>query len=86
MLDLVKQALMITTDAYDDLLEMHIDSAIQDLKMAGLTYDDEDPAFQDAIICWCKANFGEPSSDYMKIYDDKKAKMQMSSLYGLEES
>lgn len=60
MLDLVKGALRVTTDAPAIISEVEnlIESAKLDLKIAGVSVDENDPLIQRAIITYCKANFG----------------------------
>ncbi len=88
LLDDVKIALRVTTDAYDSEINGLIESARKDLQIAGLTADvttseNLDPAVVTAIKTYCKMNFGNPSNyDNLKSsYDEQKAQMSMSSGY-----
>ena len=84
MLDKVKLALRITTDAFDSELNDLIDAAKLDLGIAGVVLPDElDAICQKAIITYCKVNFGEPD-DYDRLkacYDEQKAQLSMASGY-----
>jgi hypothetical protein len=84
MLDKVKLALRITTDAFDSELNDLIDAAKLDLGIAGVVLPDElDAICQKAIITYCKVNFGEPD-DYDRLkasYDEQKAQLSMSTGY-----
>ena len=84
MLDKVKLALRITTDAFDSELNDLIDAAKLDLGIAGVVLPDElDASCQKAIITYCKVNFGEPD-DYDRLkasYDEQKAQLSMASGY-----
>jgi hypothetical protein len=84
MLDKVKLALRITTDAFDSELNDLIDAAKLDLGIAGVILPDElDAICQKAIITYCKVNFGEPD-DYDRLkasYDEQKAQLSMASGY-----
>lgn len=84
MLELVKLALRITTDAFDTELNLLIAAAQTDLGIAGVTLPAElDPICQRAIITYCKMNFGEPDEyDRLKAsYDEQKAQLSMATGY-----
>lgn len=84
MLELVKLALRITTDAFDTELNLLIAAAQTDLGIAGVTLPAElDPICQRAIITYCKMNFGEPDEyDHLKAsYDEQKAQLSMATGY-----
>ena len=67
MLDKVKMALRITTDAFDDELNDLISAAALDLGIAGVIPDDStDAIVTRAIITYCKMSFGLPE-DYDKL-------------------
>lgn len=85
MLEKVKLALRLTTDAYNPEIEDLIAGAVADLGIAGILNDALDPLMVRAIITYCRANFGSPA-DYVRIkasYDEQKAQLQMASGYGL---
>lgn len=90
-LDILKQSIPVTTNAYDDTLSALIDAAVADLRLAGIENADEheiDPLLRRAVVTYCRANFGSPA-DYDKLkaaYDEQKAQLQMSRFYGLEGS
>lgn len=90
-LDILKQSIPVTTNAYDDTLSALIDAAVADLRLAGIENADEheiDPLLRRAVVTYCRANFGSPA-DYDKLkaaYDEQKAQLQMSRFYGLERS
>lgn len=78
MLDLVKMALRIFSDAYDDELELLIAAAEEDLGIAGVANIDEtDPIVVKAIISYCKLQFGIPddADRLQKSYDEQKAQL-----------
>lgn len=84
MLELVKLALRITTDAFDAELNLLIAAAQTDLGIAGVTLpEDLDPICQRAVITYCKMNFGEPDEyDRLKAsYDEQKAQLSMATGY-----
>lgn len=84
MLELVKLALRISTDAFDTELNMLIAAAQTDLGIAGVTLPAElDPICQRAVITYCKMNFGEPDEyDRLKAsYDEQKAQLSMATGY-----
>ena len=84
MLELVKLALRITTDAFDSELNMLIEAAQTDLGIAGVIVPEEvDPICKRAVITYCKLHFGAPD-DYDRIkasYDEQKAQLSMATGY-----
>ena len=84
MLELVKLALRITTDAFDNELNMLIEAAQTDLGIAGVVLPESmDPICQRAVITYCKLHFGEPD-DYDRLkasYDEQKAQLGMATGY-----
>ena len=87
MLDLVKMALRITTDAFDNELQQLIDSALIDLGFGGaiseVLTEDGDPIVEQAVITYCKMNFGLPE-DYDRLkrsYDEQKAQLGTATGY-----
>lgn len=84
LLELVKMALRIKTDAFNDELNLLIAAAQTDLGIAGIVLPAElDEICKRAIITYCKANFGEPD-DYDRIkasYDEQKAQLSMATGY-----
>lgn len=85
MLELVKKALRITTDAFDDELQLLIDAGLHDLARGGampeVLNEDGDPLVKRAVITYCKMNFGLPE-DYDKLkmsYDEQKAQLGTAS-------
>lgn len=87
MLELVKMALRITTDAFDDELTQLISSAVIDLGFGGMvdtiTIQNADSVVKQAIITYCKMNFGLPE-DYDRLkrsYDEQKAQLGTATNY-----
>ena len=86
MLDKVKMALRISTDAFDAELKDLIDAAYIDMGIAGVTLPvenesesgtDENAIITRAVITYCKMSFGLPE-DYDKLkrsYDEQKAQL-----------
>lgn len=86
MLEQVKTALRITTDAYDGEIQDLILAARADLGIAGVVLPgNEDPLITRAIITYCKANFGDaPEGEYDRLktsYDEQKAQLSMATGY-----
>lgn len=92
MLELVKKALRISTDAYDDEVLDLIAAGVSDLRMAGpvieatavetggevTDYTIEDPLVRKAVVTYCRMSFGSPS-DYDKLkasYDEQKGQLR----------
>lgn len=84
MLEKVKMALRITTNAYNDELNDLISAAQIDLGIAGVVLPETlDAICQRAIITYCKLHFGEPD-DYDRLkasYDEQKAQLSMATGY-----
>lgn len=84
MLNKVKLALRITTDAFDSELTDLIASAKLDLGIAGVALPGPlDELVTRAIITYCKMSFGLPE-DYdrlKKSYDEQKAQLVTATGY-----
>ena len=84
MLDDVKLALRLTTEAYNSELTNLIAQGLADLGVAGVTEDNtEDPLVKGAVITFCKIHFGSPQDfDRLKrSYDEQKAQMATHTGY-----
>ncbi len=84
MLDKVKTALRIKTNAFDTELTDLINAAKTDLGIAGVNVPAEvDAIVTRAIITFCKMSFGLPE-DYdrlKKSYDEQKAQLSNATNY-----
>lgn len=84
MLELVKLALRITTNAFDSELLGLIAAAKTDLGIAGVVLPEAlDDICAVAIITYCKMNFGQ-TDDYdrlKKSYDEQKAQLSTATGY-----
>ena len=87
MLNKVKLALRITTDAFDDELNDLIAAALADLGLAGVINEGgsetTDPLIIRAVVTFCRTNFGQPD-DYERLkaaYDEQKAQLQTATGY-----
>lgn len=84
MLDNVKMGLRISTDAFDDELNILIVAAQQDLGIAGVIVpEDINEIVTRAIITYCKMSFGLPE-DYDRLkrsYDEQKAQLSNATGY-----
>lgn len=86
MLNKVKLALRLTTDAYDSELSDLIAAAKLDLGIAGVVLPDTlDAIVERAIITYCKVHFGASAdSDYTRLkasYDEQKAQLYTATGY-----
>lgn len=89
MLEAVKLAMRIVTNAYDNEITRLISAACADLGIVGVTAESTttDPLLVQAIVTYCRLNFGTPD-DYDRLkrsYDEQKAQLQTASGYGLPE-
>lgn len=87
MLDKVKIALRLNTDAYDTEINQLIEAAYKDLGIAGVPAKlyKNDALIIRAVITYCRVHFGSPQ-DFDRIkasYDEQKAQLQSASGYGL---
>ena len=86
MLEKVKLALRITTDAFDEELRDLICAAKNDLGIVDIVEDQIDAPntlIGLAIITFCKMHFGQPD-EYERLkasYDEQKAQLITSSRY-----
>lgn len=91
MLEKVKMALRIKTNAFDTELTQLINSALIDLGFGGAkpevlvltTSSSPDAVVTQAVITYCKMNFGLPE-DYDRLkrsYDEQKAQLGMATGY-----
>lgn len=87
MLATIKLALRITTNAYDTELNSLISAALIDLGFGGASDEvltqNADAVVTQAVITYCKMNFGLPE-DYdrlKKSYDEQKAQLGTATGY-----
>ena len=84
MLEKVKTALRIKTDAYNDELSDLIEAAKLDLGVAGVEVPEAlDALLSKAVITYCKMSFGIPE-DYDRLkasYDEQKAQLSNATGY-----
>ena len=86
MINLVKGALRVTTDAPGIIndIENLIEAAKLDLKIAGVKYIEDDPLIERAIIFYCKGHFGfdNPEADrFLRSYEMLKQHLSLSGDY-----
>lgn len=84
MLEKARQALRLTTHAYDDELTDLIKAAKLDLGIAGVVLPEEpDELIQRAILTYVRMHFGKPD-DYDRMaasYDAQKGALQIATGY-----
>lgn len=87
LLDKVKAAMRIKTEAYDASIQQLIDACIKDIGIVGVAFDSatDDALLIQAVITFCRLNFGTPSDyDRLKLsYDEQKAQLISATGYGL---
>lgn len=89
ILDDVKLALRLTTDAYDYELTDLVNAAQLDLGVAGVVIPETDEGetlealVKRAVITYCKIHFGSPQDfdRLKKSYDEQKAQMATATGY-----
>lgn len=81
----VKTALRVKTTAYDSEITSLMESATQDLGIAGVEFDTIDDVVATAIITYCKIRFWRLSDteyrNLKKSYDEQKAQLSMATGY-----
>lgn len=83
MLDKIRRALRLTTNAYDDELQSLQQAALLDLQIAGVVTESGDALIERAVITYVRLHFGTPD-DYDRIkasYDEQKAQLSMATGY-----
>ena len=91
LLNSVKLALRITTDAFNGEITALINAALADLGIAGVDLDTvgesylTNPLIVNAVITYAKLNFGQVETDvYNRLkasYDEQKAQLSMATGY-----
>ena len=88
MLEKIKTALRVTTNAFDSELTVLIYAALYDLALAGVVVDltiidNTDPLITQAIITYCKMNFGlvDEYDRLKRSYDEQKAQLVTATGY-----
>lgn len=86
MLDIVKMALRLSTEAYDSELEAKIASAKADLQLSGVVlpeHPENDSLITMAVVTYVRMHFGAPEnySQLKASYDEQKAQLQSATEY-----
>lgn len=86
MLEKIKLALRVTTDSFDEEIQLLIDDCITSMNKLGIVAavdGTDDPQIQTAVMAYCKWKFG--SSDekdaWRAIYEEKLAELKMQTGY-----
>lgn len=84
MLEVVKKALRVSNSAFDDEIQGLIDAGKRDLQIAGIKFDDEseDPLIRQAVITYCKGEFGFDNPEADRFHDSYVMLKQHLSLSG----
>lgn len=85
MLQKIKDALRVSGSDLDEEIQDLIDAAKADLRLSGITKNEDDPLILRAITIYCKAHFGyeEPAQAelFMKSYTALKVHLALSREY-----
>lgn len=84
MIEAVKLAMGITTDAYDEEIQSLIDAALLDLGVAGVDNTlTSDKMIQRAVITYCRMMFHTPADfEHLRwAYEALKGQMQIATGY-----
>ena len=87
LLEKVKQAMRISTNAYDDSITQLINASVKDIGIVGVSFETTTTDFLliQAVITYCRMNFGTPP-DYDRLkasFDEQKAQLISCTGYGL---
>lgn len=82
----IKLALRITDDDFDTELSDLIEAALKDLEISGADGANvvlTEPIVLQAVITYCKKEFGEPDEydRYQKSYNEQKAQLRSATNY-----
>lgn len=83
MLEAVKLAMALTSDAYDSELESLITAGCEDLSAGGVIADTSRELVRRAVITYCRMHFGSPA-DYDRLaasYELQKAQLMHATGY-----
>ena len=84
MIDKVKLALRLKSNAFDEEIMGLIDACKLDLRLAGVNLIiDGDPLEERAIILYCKANFGygDEKGNFQRAYEALRDSLSMAGDY-----
>ena len=83
MLEAVKRAIPLSTDAYDEEIRDLIKDAKADLLLTGnvMAREENFPLIRRALKTYCKMNFGTPDNyeQLKRSYDEQKAQMMSAT-------
>lgn len=85
MLELIRNALRITTTSFDDEISLQLTACQHELELAGVTViDEDDELYQHAAILYAKAYFGfnGDSERYAQAFGSLRDAMALSGDYG----
>ena len=86
MLELVRKALRIATEDFDDEINLLIDDCLSEMSglgVIGCTTYTQDPQIRSAVIAYCKWKFGdsETKDDFERIYHTKVGQLMTTTGY-----
>jgi len=86
MLELIKTALRVTTDNFDQEINLLIDDCLLSMNKLGVVAAEDgtqDPQILSAVIAYCKWKFGsnDEKDAWRAIYEEKLAELKMQTGY-----
>lgn len=81
----VKVRLRLRSAAFDDAeVQPLIDACMRDMDRVGVKANENDPLTRQAVVMYCKANFGfsDDSERYQRAYEALRDSMALSGDYG----
>lgn len=80
MIDIIKTALRVKTDAYDAEIQMLIDAAKGDLSAHGVNAEDDGALIKVAVATYVRANFGNPSDADRLMESYRMQRQELSNM------
>lgn len=84
LVETVKQRIRVLTEDADEEVEALIDTAIGQLKLSGVYEALDDPTYIQAIVLYCKGNYGydENTDRFHQAFEALRDAMALSGEYG----
>lgn len=87
LIEKLKKRIRSMSDSSNEEVDDLIESCRKELEMAGVYGDEEDPTYYQAVVLYCKANYGydEDSERFEHAFKSLRDAMSLSGDYDKEE-